>query len=306
MNFKNKNWEDYHDPNQTILFLAQLLTDGKLGLLLGAGTSAGFGLPSWEELVKRCCGSSYSGNLEVDIEKFKQTINNQNIYTEKVREALYDGILLNFDLPTNKNLIIAISSLIIGKTRGNVEKVLNLNFDSILEWYLKVNGLKVVINSNEGTVVGNKDVEIIHPHGYLPNDVLKSNSSDNIILSWDELEKFKQDKENYLKDLTYYFLKTKCFLSVGVSPRTLKDYISSYIVHIKGIYEKHNLDRDIPFGFALVQDSEYELSVRDNLRENYGIILLKVEHSDIPKYLFSISQHRMGLDSIGFGSAALN
>lgn len=298
--FKGKTWDDYENLSYSLTSLSKLLSNGKLGLILGAGASIAFGLPCWRELVKRCCGEGYTGKLENDIENFKQTLNDQNKYLSAVSDALYKDITLDFNSPPNKDLLIAICSLMIGKTNGCVDKVLSLNFDCILEWYLKVNGLKVVVNSEEGTIIESNDVEIIHPHGYLPHKDLESDNSKKIILSWDELEAFKQDKNSYLKELAYYFLKTKCFLAIGVSPITLKDYIASQITHILQLYESSVIKRDVPFGFAFVQSSEFDICLANQLRENYGIIILKIEHEEVPKYLFNISQKRIGLKNLKF------
>jgi hypothetical protein len=305
--FEEKNWEIYHNPKELVSFLTNLLDEGKLGLVLGAGASMAFGLPGWNELVKRCCNGNvtFSNDLERDIDSLKRHLNG-NRYLKKVQEELYkkkskddeeifDHIELAFST-TDKDLLIAISSLIISRTRGKVDRILNLNYDSILEWYLKVNGLKTFVNFREGLIQESNDVEIIHPHGYLPHESLNTEMSDRIVFSWKELEHFKGEKDNYLKDLMYYFFKTKCFLSIGVSPKTLKEYIASHVACILGDYSKNSTIREIPFGFALISPEESSKEDTENLRNDYGIITFEIAHSEIPPFLFNLAQKLAGIE----------
>ncbi len=306
IDFTNNNWDIYQNVNQAKIFILELLKKGQLSIMLGAGASWAFGLPGWDELVKRCCDGyiSPTGNNEKDIDSLKSKLNH-NDYILRVQECLYkknnlstnllEDIELNFET-ANNNLLMALTSLIIGKTRSTVDKILNLNYDSIIEWYLKVNGIKTVVNYKEGIITGNCDVEIIHPHGYLPHKSLKYENSNSILFSRIENETFKQEKENYLKELMYYFFRTKCFISIGVSPKTLDNYISSYITHILSEYNKKNIKRVMPFGIALVKPNECNKELINNLRDFYGIIILEIEHEKIPHYLFNIAQNLVGVE----------
>lgn len=358
----DEKWKYYQDQEESLDLLSSYLADGKLGLMIGAGTSMSFGLPGWGELVKRICDNNhieFTGDLERDIDKFKNSkiaseyintvnlelykkykyaykdikddlfieevspelrdvnkeyliANNELYKREKVidmfcrREEILEDVELDFKT-ANKDLLIAMSSLIIGKKKGRINKVLSLNYDSILEWYLSINGLYVSTNfRNEGSIIESNDVEIIYPLGYLPHKVLMESlnktPSEKIVFSWEEMEQFKQDHSSNLKELLYSFLRSKVFLAIGISPRTLRDYIGSFIVHLNNDYNQSLYGRHPQlYGIALASQKSIDSFNKEfnddiiNTLHNKGIILVEIEHKEIPEFLFKIARKTVGI-----------
>lgn len=303
MSFESKNWDIYLETDKAIEYLGKKLKQGSLSLLVGAGASNAFGLPNWSKLVERCCQGEveFTGQLEADIKNLKNQLKKKGSeypknYLLKIRSALYEDVFIDF-FDSNKELLIAITTLIITSYGASINRVLSLNFDNILEWYLKLNGLRVTVNYSDKDILNTSDVEIIHPHGYLPSNKISNILSDNVIFSQDEFETFKRRKDDYLSDQMYHFFRTSCFISIGVSPYSLESYISTCIGHLTD--ERLNSDafkeRLIPFGFAFIQPSESNVELKNDLLNNYGIVVVETEHHNIPKILFKISQVQSGI-----------
>jgi hypothetical protein len=289
-----------NDLPSCVSLLSPYLNQGALSLMLGAGASSGFGLPSWYNLVKSCSeevNPSFSFPSKCTNEELKSIMEdvkrkNSSTYIELIGRKLYDGVNFDFKL-ASKDLLIAITSLIIGRSRGHVRNVLSYNFDDILEWYLKFNGLKFKVTTFEQLLFSNQDIEVLHLHGYIPHDEKFGFPSNEVVFSKKEFEDRKVG-DSYWKDLMYDFFRRNMFLAVGLSPGSLLDDICPYLRYLNKWYKKENLNRGHPYGVAFLtpgkeSDDSLELLIED------GIIPCIIEIPNIPDAIFKIAQEALEL-----------
>ena len=168
--------EDYaNEKGECVNLAASYLNNGVLSLLLGAGTSRGFGLPNWKDLVVNChstlfLGTNYKNEYENhELKKLADAIKSKagSNYIDLVKEKLYEGVKFDFTL-AKKDLLIALTSLIVGRSRGNVRNIITYNFDSVLEWYLSINGLSVNVTTADKLLYSSVDVDI-YPSSWIPS-----------------------------------------------------------------------------------------------------------------------------------------
>lgn len=164
-------------PNMAIQMLARRLRSGSLALAVGAGASAGLGLPNWYQLVNRCLRKAAisavvskrtsNDTLRSLVRQIEEKLG--NAYMTTVRDALYEKTDFTDDMLTQE-LLIALGACLMGSGRGSITEVLNFNFDNVLDWYLNLHGYTTQIISEIPSLRKDVDVTIYHPHGYLPKD----------------------------------------------------------------------------------------------------------------------------------------
>jgi hypothetical protein len=289
--------KDYcNKKGDCIGLLSEHLNEGSMSLLLGAGASSGFGLPGWKKLVLDCANEvipGFTAKASYDNPELKKLMdqvkrNASTNYIEIIKKHLYDGVSFDFSL-ARTDLLIAITSLFIGNTRGSVRNLITYNFDSVLEWYLGFNGLKVNVTTFENLLFSYGDVDIIHIHGYLPySEDLGSNSTE-VVFSKTEFED-RQVGETYWKDMMNEFFRRNVFLSVGLSPYSLVDDICPYLKELLKWHDRNGIKRLSPFGFAFVTNIEPD---QIDLLLNAGIIPCVIEIKETPNAIFEISQSAM-------------
>ncbi len=170
-------WED---PDSLSDFLANQLLRGTLTIVLGAGASFGFGLPSWTKLVQNLAGAvgqKLPENLREEFAAEELLTSNFRGDRMKFAEAIRVELFKNFDrsleaLQRNR-LLAAVGALTMASSRGSVSQVVNFNFDDVLELYLTYYGHDVVSIDMAPEWRVRADVRIHHPHGILPSDLAK-------------------------------------------------------------------------------------------------------------------------------------
>ncbi|MCB9204067.1 MAG: SIR2 family protein [Flavobacteriales bacterium] len=272
---------------------ASELQIGSLGLMVGAGLSMSVGLPSWQKLVSDCCATQLvdppkdnSGKeLKLAASRLKASFAGQPEYIQSVAQHLYKGSKLSLAL-IRQRLLMAVASIIIVQSKLGSPQVLSLNFDSVLEWYLKVNALKVEVISNVNKLSVNHDVQIMHPHGYLPHPNLPGASiSPSMVLGWEEFAAFFVESSVW-KERVLEFLRSKVFLAVGVGIGTLREDMDMFI----GSIANNDKDRRVPYGLAILPEKECPPEVQEELL-GLGVIVHTVKsYKEIPQILFAISQ----------------
>jgi hypothetical protein len=292
---------DYADNvEETIQLGSEFLNGGYLGLMLGSGASQALSLPSWSDLVTfmandpitdhRYCNPKddyTTAELKEITAKIKRKIGKEEDYIELVKKHLYDGVLFDFNT-ANKELLIALSALCTGTTRGTVQDIITYNFDSILEWYFFTVGHSINIFTKSDMFAKPADVNITHIHGYLPHDESFGETSSEIIFTEQEFEDRLLSENDIWKDTLYEFFRRHVFLTIGLSTSSLLKDIIPFLRQVSKWYHKESVNRGMPYGISIVPLST-TADVVDELREN-GIIAIKVAKEAVPETLFKMAQ----------------
>lgn len=181
------------------------LNKGCLKILLGAGISKQFGLPTWADLMYACLKEysiressfplpkydDFVGYDQITQLRLIDKIEKQDYYLEVVKTALYKDIKdVNDIFLSGAPGLLAIAAFCLGTTRGKVNHIFTLNYDDILECYFKLLGLRVDTGSNFQRDNKWCDIRVDHIHGYIPQDG-EINYDEKIIFSYDSYQKRK-------------------------------------------------------------------------------------------------------------------
>lgn len=236
-------------PERASDLLADALGSGTLVLHLGAGTSRGAGLPAWPELIRRlrtyvALDTSVVGDRASadELQNFAQDArrafreldskdrgalalgggSDDREFAQLVKRCLYAGVDLSPALVTTE-VLIALGALLMGSRRGHVSRIMTLNFDSTLEWYLSLHGLipRIVIDSKD--LEGSEDVRIYHAHGFLSHPDQQLTDSDLVILDMQSVNERLGAPHDPWLELMRHTLSTGFGLFVGLSFRSFKD-----------------------------------------------------------------------------------
>ena len=168
--------------SQAVFQLGDRLRQGQLAVMLGAGISIGMGLPSWGELVRRCCeatntdtdGADFSTsgfevlNRLIDMAEAAYGRPKGRTFNESVRDLLYRDSDYNliWNGPRNE-LLNALGFLCLGSGQRRVSEVATLNFDVILEEFAALHGLTYASVSVLPQLEDSVDLKVFHLHGAL-------------------------------------------------------------------------------------------------------------------------------------------
>ncbi len=281
-------------------FLAKNLINESLSLFLGAGISKSFDLDNWKALLNKL-NTDPEINLpiltkeEYSADEYQTAANNivrklsgdDQKLIALISKYLYDGLNLSesFDIFEHKQLI-SLASLIMGNRRGRVENIFTLNYDSLLEYYLKSFGFTVTAVYDLPYFSTGHDVEIFHPHGYIPHKLMKQKSSKEIILSKTQADKRLGCAESLWFSLVKHYLSKNVFLFIGMSEATAGDRMISPLLQ----NVKDNVYRDLGIWIFHHQVKD---SVMDDLRELRIAPLVLEGKNEIANFLLSISRKAM-------------
>lgn len=284
--------------NKCCQLLANYLKKGSLGLVLGAGASKAIGLPGWQQLIEKCLKElsldvpdkehRETNELKKIAEKIKKNCGSDEKYLQLVKDQLYKDVTFDFRL-AKIDILVALTSLMVGKVRGNVSSILTYNFDSVLEWYLRTNGLKVNVTKKQDLTHQFCDVEVTHLHGYLPHDEQLGLSTDFLIFTKKEFED-RQIQYDYWKEFMYEFFRRNIFLAIGLSPQSIIDDLCPYLRSMNAWYKSEKILRNHPYGIAFIPNNELNEDDKQQMIED-GIIPCGFDdYKDIPSAIFKISQ----------------
>ncbi len=214
------------DRTDIIREVRQYYKKERLVLVLGAGVSMAFGLPSWDILLQKLMvatlekeknASSILSKLFAKIfnpspliagrylQKYFET-NNQS-FEEEVRKILYQEIERN----TVSDLMDEIVRYCIAPGKSpNLNSIITYNFDDILEQSVLKSSLDLPFKSiyGQGIDVDTGELPIYHVHGYLPENGKLSESNqitfgENVyhkqytdIYSWNNIVQINKFREN--------------------------------------------------------------------------------------------------------------
>lgn len=298
----------YENENVLVEHLAYELIKGRLALILGSGISKLFELPNWDTLVDKCCKiknviipSENRDNLKL-AEYVRNRCSSIDEYHNTVITALYENVSLDIDDLRSSSLLQAIGNLLSQSTRGNVNNVVTYNFDDLLENYLRFGQSKRVnIVTEAPAQLAKKDVNVFHPHGFLPkNQKFTSYSSKWIIFDrFSYAERVSEMGDWAAKILS--ILKEHTCLFIGLS---FDDYdLDTDIIKAK---ENHPTlgAGNAYWGIRISKKSKYPDIDLDELTcmHNRRIYIKYIDDytNDLPQFVFKISQKASDImDDIG-------
>ena len=171
----NPTQADYWDSHEDVQdFLAAQLRSGCLSLVLGAGVSAGVGLPDWDTLIERLAEdlcvtlpSGLSAPQRAEYLLHKGCDNDRVRLAQAVHQALYRKADLSLENLMGLPTLTALGALAMRSSRGAATAVVTFNYDDVLEQFLRFLGFTVSsIGQMPGWASG-ADVVVYHPHGLL-------------------------------------------------------------------------------------------------------------------------------------------
>jgi len=299
-------WEtlDYYRRHRDVVIcdLASGLKSGSLCLMIGSGVSKKLNLPLWYELVAYCCqraptpvdasdiNSDTSGDeLLLRMQTVRNTFSGNDVeYLKVVSSALYQN-WANPSIATAPELMRAIGVLAMGSARGRIKTLVNFNFDSLLEWYLTFHGYVVQVIENVPRGLFDSDVQIFHPHGYLPFDDSLGRRSRMILFDKKEMEDRIADRNDSWTDVFRYILGSQVFLAVGLSG---KDPMVNLMI---AAADRQRLPGDSrPIGFWFLKKGSLDSDHMNNL-QGKGVVLVETSsHDEIANMLFQIGRKAAG------------
>jgi hypothetical protein len=162
--------------------------NGNLNLVLGAGISAKYGLPTWDNLLQRLLLKTieHEADKATVLSKFFTKVFNpspliagrylqeslvdgktKNKFEKEVRDALYETFDENIESPIMTEII---KLCIAPGNSPNLDGIITYNYDDIIESKIKEKKLDIPFQSiyGQGINPDNKSLAIYHVHGFLP------------------------------------------------------------------------------------------------------------------------------------------
>jgi hypothetical protein len=290
--------EDYKTrPFLAAPAIGKLLRSSALNLFLGAGASAGFGLPEWVILVARILGhgsdtfriAELSKLSDKELTKLLNEVDDENRrdeYLSSIHKALYADVKENLlDQLTVSPLLLAAAALITGSVRGRVQCVFTYNYDNMLEQYLAMLGLGVCVRKIATDLSTRADVEINHLHGYLPQSWKPGDTAGEVVLSGKTYRKRRAEIDKGWSAAVENSMYSKFALLVGLSADD-----SSILDVFKRAQD--NLKRPQDYnGYWILTPSAYQRNAGEVIE--VGLCPIPLEKEQIPKFLFSICQEAL-------------
>lgn len=270
--------------------LADQLTLGRLGLFLGAGASAFYGLPSWKELLDSLYAGAGLPSLKDTDDLTTKAANlratkfkgDPTRFKAAVKNALYAGRPRDFALIRRSDMLAAIGSLVMSSHRGSAAKVITLNYDDLLEAYLEYHGFTTATIWRGEHWARNDDVVIYHPHGFLPQE--GGRDSDDIVLDVNDFHKIMNSP--VWRPVLETALRQHTFLYIGLSGADM---------HLHSLWSDLSAHHAVSRERILYHGVRFAIQGRpDDMRptlQDWGIHTHEIaSHGDLPDLLFKICQ----------------
>lgn len=173
---------------QSISNLTKAFKDEKLVLVLGAGISLEFGIPTWDSLLQKLMVHTIEKDNEISTllsnlfnkiftpnpliaGRYLQDYfeNNNSSFENMVRDVLYKKV----EKDTKSSLLEEIVRLCVAPGKSpNLDSIITYNFDDILEYKLEKTEMDIPFKSiyGIGMDVRNDELPIYHVHGFLPQN----------------------------------------------------------------------------------------------------------------------------------------
>lgn len=289
--------DDYADTPTLTKHLAEQLTKQRLALILGAGISKPFGLPDWNGLIWNLYDAQSeplpsSGEPTQQVEDFRLKFfkNNHKGFIDSVSEAVYKGVDVGFKELRENLTLASIASLVMASKRGSTSQIVTFNYDNLLEIYLAYHGFVAHSVSEEIHWFRDADVNIYHPHGFLPYGGGKAEPSSKLILdreSYDEI----LGKDLPWRQLLLTLMRTHTCLFIGLSGEDVA--LSQLLTDVKKI---HAIVGTPELFWGVSFTTSPDLKPRWESRNVFCKVLKG--YDELPDLLFKICQTAAGLRGV--------
>lgn len=223
LNFSQKN-----ENNKDLL--GNLIDGNKISLSLGAGVSIEYGTKGWDNLIKEFYNEIEKDGKADNTTAIQRKIGGTNLINGQFTQdnlkdfmkSLYSGLYSKFKPPVKQisETTLKYVALIISQLKSEKKfNVITYNYDNFLEQELNDLGCKYNVIYNE-QIVSNDELNIYHPHGYLPFGILAKQYSqykDYIVFSESEYHKLYNNAYHWSVVLQHYLYRDNTYLFVGCS-----------------------------------------------------------------------------------------
>lgn len=297
---------DFRERVHVVEYLAEALKNQRLAVFLGAGVSrelvntghGAIGLPTWSALIERLydragLGTPIGTNYVQLAEDFKNTLIHQGKTLAEVhanvQTVLYEKVSLAFESIRQNATLTGIGALVSHSRRGQVSEVFTLNYDDILERYLRYHGIIANPVIEERFWAQPADVLVHHPHGFLPSpgSPFPSRSS---FLVFDERSYLAEKPDSRWNQRMEVSMQAHIclFIGLGRDDQHLKRLVAT-------TSEKHAFSPTIDGYWGVVLRVNPEQSeVLDWEQYHVHVEPLANYSSDLPGLLFAVCQQAAG------------
>lgn len=195
--------------------LAELNTEGRLALFVGAGISMGCGLPSWSTLVQRVIDEAWKDQPSL---ASHLTGSQHLLVTRYARKKLGD----RFNRVVHACLYrddYQVSNCVHSIARSGIRNICSLNFDDLIEEALMTAGeVSTDRDGDDLRISRHGSVTVYHPHGVLPrlaNDGEVDASP--IVLSENDYHGLYADPYSWANLIQLALLSSYSVLFIGLS-----------------------------------------------------------------------------------------
>lgn len=280
----------WKDRGQVVDHLAKELTRGRLALFLGAGVSQFYGLPSWTVLVDRMCELHGEPHVVPGAEvtkigalKAKYYKGQPARFIKDVKQALFQGISVDFGKIRQNDLLAAIGALLLASKRGSASEIITLNYDDLVELYLEYHGLVTRAVGHELHWDSNADVTVYHPHGLLSLDPDRIDTETLVFGTADYHDIMRPESVWRSKLLTILRTHTTIYVGLSGSDAHLQALLAD-------VHKSHAINRDrIAYhGVRFSTGPEDDIAV---VLRDYGVETLTLASwEELAPFLFEICQ----------------
>lgn len=278
--------------------LGRLLRSGSLRLFLGAGVSSGFGLPEWRALIARVLGreadEAFVASLGTMSEKAQATLidpvdDGSPQYVRLVQEALYRDVRADLVERLQRSpLLLAVAALVTGGLcRGRVDSVVTYNYDDLLEQYLAMLGYGVCVRIRPDDVSTRAEVEINHPHGWIPQGWDGVSVYEPPLLSERSYRARRAEIDEGWSALVEHGLMSKIGLFLGMSGD------DGAILDVLKRTQRHVKRSEDYVGYWLLTPDAFDRNA--NAVRDVGHCPIRIEKERVPSFVFRICQEAAGV-----------
>ena len=212
---------------------------GVLSLVLGAGASHGFSLPTWDELVDglRDQGGVTDAKLPKPEEEADKVHRNhfgkdRLKFAEAVRAALYANVRREPAEMLKSDLLQAITAFLTSSLRGRGSAVITFNFDDLIETYFRLLGFIVRSETEVPAWASRSDMTVLHPHGLLPLN--NNEAATEIIFTSKDFERvIGRERDEWNKAMSSVLVSTfPVFIGLSGTDARLQSLLSD-------VHERH-------------------------------------------------------------------